>query len=70
MGALFLAQEKDESRLLYHMGRETANIHFGSPKAIAHVEHDLTSRRSHWLHRAAKSHVQATLKDWDNWQQS
>lgn len=48
VGALFLAQEKDESRLLYDMGRETANIHFGSPKAIAHVERDLTSRRSHW----------------------
>lgn len=55
MGALFLAQEKDESRLLYDMGRETANIHFGSPKAITHVKRDLTSRRSRWLHRAAKA---------------
>jgi uncharacterized protein DUF2252 len=65
-----LPKERDESRLLYDMGWEAANMHFGSPKAIAHVKRDLASRRSRWLHKAAKAMYKATLKDWDNWQRS
>jgi len=62
-----LPKEKDESRLLYDMGWETANMHFGSPKAVAHVKRDLASRRGRWLHKAAKAMYKATLKDWDKW---
>ena len=49
------------------MGWETANMHFGSPKAIANVKRDLASRRGRWLHKSAKAMYKATLKDWDNW---
>lgn len=62
-----LPKERDESRLLYDMGWETANMHFGSPKAIVNVKRDLASRRGRWLHKAAKSMYKATLKDWDDW---
>ena len=62
-----LPQERDEARLLYDMGWETANMHFGSPKAIPKVKKDLASRRGRWLHKAAKAMCKATLEDWATW---
>jgi len=62
-----LPEEKDEARLLYDMGWETANMHFGSPNAIAKVKKDLAPRKGRWLHKAAKSMHKATLKDWEHW---
>jgi hypothetical protein len=62
-----LPAERDESRLLYDMGWETANMHFGTPKAIAKIKHDLRARRGRWLHRAAKSMFKVTLEDWEEW---
>jgi hypothetical protein len=51
-----LPDERDEERLLYAMGWETANIHLGSGKKISAVKKDLGARRGRWLHKAAKSH--------------
>ena len=62
-----LPKERDEARLLYDMGWETANIHFGNSAAIAKVKKDLASRKGRWLHKAAKSMHKATLKDWEHW---
>jgi len=62
-----LPGERDESRLLYDMGWETANMHFGSPKAIPSVKRDLAARRGKWLHKASKAMFKATLKDWEHW---
>ena len=62
-----LSQDRDEARLLYSMGWETANMHFGSPQAIARVKQDLAARRGRWLHKAAKAMLAATKKDWDKW---
>jgi hypothetical protein len=62
-----LPQERDESRLLYDMGWETANMHFGTPKAISKIKRDLKARRGRWLHRAAKAMFKVTLEDWDEW---
>ena len=62
-----LSGERDESRLLYDMGWETANMHFGSPKAIPSVKRDLAARRGKWLHKASKAMFKATIKDWDHW---
>jgi len=65
-----LAAERDETRLLYSMGWETANMHFGSPDAIPLIKRDLARRKSRWLHKAAKSMSKATLEDWAAWRQS
>jgi uncharacterized protein DUF2252 len=65
-----LPAERDESRLLYDMGWETANIHFGSPRAIAKVKRDLGSRRGRWLHKAAKAMFKVTLEDWGEWRKN
>jgi uncharacterized protein DUF2252 len=62
-----LPKERDEARLLYDMGWETANMHFGSPNAISQVKRDLAGRRGRWLHKAAKAMSKATLKDWKEW---
>ncbi len=62
-----LPKERDEARLLYDMGWETANMHFGSPPAIAKVKRDLAARRGKWLHKASKSMCKITLKDWEHW---
>jgi hypothetical protein len=63
-----LSKDRDEARLLYSMGWETANMHFSTPQAIAKVKHDLSARRGRWLHKAAKSMLAATTRDWNKWQ--
>lgn len=65
-----LPKERDESRLLYDMGWETANMHFGSPAAIAKVKRDLAGRRGRWLHKAAKAMFRVMLEDWENWRKN
>jgi hypothetical protein len=62
-----LAAERDEARLLYSMGWETANMHFGSPQAIPQIKRDLAQRKGRWLHKAAKAMCKATLADWEDW---
>jgi hypothetical protein len=62
-----LPAERDEARLLYAMGWETANMHLGTPQAIKGVRRDLARRKSRWLHKGAKAMCKATLKDWDAW---
>jgi hypothetical protein len=52
---------------MYDMGWETANMHFGSPQAIAKAKRDLRARRAKWLHKASKSMLKVTLEDWEDW---
>ena len=49
------------------MGHELANVHLGTPRAIAAVRLDLRQRGSKWLHHASTAMVEATLKDWKEW---
>jgi hypothetical protein len=63
-----LSKDRDEARLLYSMGWETANMHFATPQAIAKVKRDLATRRGRWLQKAAKAMLAATKKDWKKWQ--
>ena len=65
-----LPEERNEERLAYYMGWETANIHLGSRKAIPAVRRDLAHRRNNWLHKAAKTMFQATLDDWKLWRRA
>ena len=62
-----LPAERDEARLLYAMGWETANMHLGTPQATKDVKRDLAKRKSRWLHKGAKAMCKATLKDWEAW---
>lgn len=60
-------REKEESRLLHAMGWETANLHIGDG-AAKQIRADLKKRPAHWLHKAAEAMVDATTKDWKEWQ--
>ncbi len=62
-----LPQKRDEARLLYSMGWETANIHLGDPSAIPLVHKDLARRSGRWLHRAAKDMGAVVVRDWRRW---
>jgi hypothetical protein len=62
-----LPGSRDEDHLLYSMGAETANVHFGTPRAIPAVRRDLEKRRGSWLHKAAKAMLRATERDWREW---
>ena len=62
-----LPVRRDEERLLYSMGWETANVHFGSPRAMPAIKRDLAKRRGNWLHKAAKAMLRATDHDWREW---
>jgi hypothetical protein len=65
-----LPGSRDEERLLYSMGWETANIHFGTPRAIPAIKRDLAKRPSNWLHKAAKAMLRATERDWREWKRN
>jgi hypothetical protein len=61
-----LPKRRDEYRLLYYMGWETANVHLGSPKAKSIPAH-LRKLNAGWLESAAEKMVKATRKDWKEW---
>jgi hypothetical protein len=62
-----MPKERDENRLLYSMGFETANVHLGTRNAAKMIRKDLRKRSPQWLHRAAADMVKATIKDWEYW---
>jgi hypothetical protein len=65
-----LPQVRDEERLAYYMGWETANIHLGSRTAIPAVKRDLAKRKGRWLHKSSKAMLKATLSDWKYWRRN
>ena len=65
-----LPKKRDEGKLLYAMGFETANVHLGSPKAISAIQRDLAMRKAKWLRRAAERMTSATISDWTDWASS
>ncbi len=65
-----LPTDRDEERLLYAMGWETANIHLGTREKVSALKKDLAARRGRWLHKAAKAMAEATRKDWKEWRKA
>ena len=62
-----LPRKRDDGKLLYAMGWETANVHLGNHKVIKAIQRDLAKRKPKWLHRAAKAMTRVTLTDWKDW---
>ena len=65
-----LPKEREETKLLEAMGRETANLHLGSRETVAEVRRDLKKRPADWLHAAARRMAKATTDDWREWKQA
>lgn len=63
-----LPRSHDAEKLLRAMGRELANVHCGTRRAVAAVRRDLAQRKSQWLRQAAEVMVAATIRDWKEWQ--
>jgi hypothetical protein len=62
-----LPRNRDEHRLLWMMGWETANMHLGSPGKARPILADLAERKSNWLASAAARMAQAVERDWRKW---
>ncbi len=62
-----LPREGDQTRLLYAMGWETANIHLGDAATAKRVRKDLRGRRRGWLRAATAKMVEKTEQDWRSW---
>jgi hypothetical protein len=58
---------RDETRLLYSMGLETANIHLGTKGAVKLIPAALKKLAPGWLHEASEVMMLATVKDWKAW---
>ncbi len=65
-----LPVKRDEMRLLYSMGWETANVHLGTPSARARLLADLKKRDAGWLLKAARQMAKAISSDWKEWRKS
>ena len=62
-----LPRGQDESRLLWMMGWETANMHLGSLQQRKSILSDLGRRKSTWLATAAEHMGEAVTRDWRQW---
>jgi len=62
-----LPSSRDEEKLLWGMGRELANIHWGARAAVPRILRDLRRRKAKWLRRATEVMATATLRDWKEW---
>ncbi len=65
-----LPTRRNEERLLYSMGWETANVHLGTPAAIAALKRDLKRRPARWLLDAATAMAKTVRKEWKTWRQN
>jgi hypothetical protein len=62
-----LPRGRDESRLLWMMGWETANMHLGTPSQRRRILADLARRKNAWLAKAAGRMLEAVTRDWRKW---
>lgn len=62
-----LPRNRDECKLLFSMGWETANIHLGSREAVKAIRKHLARQKPGWLHSAATNMMKALKQDWQAW---
>jgi uncharacterized protein (DUF2252 family) len=65
-----LPRGRDEDRLLWMMGWETANMHLGSPAQRRAILADLQRRGRRWLSPAAHCMAEVVERDWRKWRKA
>jgi hypothetical protein len=65
-----LPKNRDELRLLFAMGWETANIHLGSRDAVNNVRRHFDRMKPGFLASAAKDMAKSVSDDWRAWRES
>ena len=64
-----LPADRDELKLLYSMGWETANVHLGSA-SIKPIRRHGAGLKSAWLTDATKKMLNAVREDWQDWRKA
>jgi hypothetical protein len=62
--------DREECRLLFAMGWETANIHLGNRAVVKNIRKHLNQQKSNWLHAAAIQMAAVVRQDWQVWRKS
>jgi len=62
-----LPTERDEERLLYAMGFDTANVHLGRLPDAGRLRREVTGRGRKWLHAVVADLADALERDWLAW---
>jgi uncharacterized protein (DUF2252 family) len=62
-----LPRGRDENRLLWMMGWESANMHLGTSARRREILADLTQRKRAWLGKAAQRMAEAVTREWRKW---
>jgi hypothetical protein len=65
-----LPRDRDELKLLFAMGWETANVHLGSRSAPKAIRKYLNRLKPDWLSSAARDMAATVTKDWRAWKKS
>ncbi|HMD32110.1 MAG TPA: DUF2252 family protein [Candidatus Acidoferrales bacterium] len=65
-----LPEKRNEERLLYSMGAETANVHLGAANARATIRRDLAKRPADWLLEASRAMMKSVRRDWKDWKKA
>jgi len=65
-----LPKDRDEVRLLFAMGWETANIHLGSAHATKQIRRHVELLKANWLLAATKDMAKAVIRDWQAWRKA
>lgn len=65
-----LPRNRDECRLFFSMGWETANIHLNSRDSVKAIRKHLSRQKSSWLYNAAGHMAAAVKKDWQVWKKA
>jgi len=65
-----LPKMRDEAKLLYAMGWETANVHLATKGVRKRILLDLRRRPRRWLDQAARQMADAIHRDWQAWRKT
>ena len=65
-----LPKGREELRLLFAMGWETANIHLGSRSKLRQIRRHLDRMKPGWLSVSARCMADAVTRDWRAWRKS
>lgn len=65
-----LPVNRDELRLLFAMGWETANVHLGSRASIKKVRQHASKLKGNWLLTATQQMLRAVNDDWKAWRKA
>jgi len=65
-----LPRNRDESRLLFSMGWETANMHLANREMVKSLRKHLKAQKNNWLYAAAREMAAAVKSDWQTWKRA